>query len=335
MVARILDEISNNPPKEVKALLKLAGIVVQDDEYIKLVNEQLRKTPHFEKRKYFLEMRHFHTQDILFLMHACGDGSGINTATLMPLLRRLIDWGLVLDQSMFGGLALVDHMWNKDRIAQFLQLNILDNVLLGPSYIARKYSRSVPAVYVCKDGNEYTGTGFLTTTNTSGKKFVIVSAKHNIDSEEKIEFVGFNEIDGCTYTPISGKWILHPKLDLALIEVKCERNPPPIFPIGTPLVLSRTITLGYPSIATTDSSYMLAHGGELNAIVNTYHGEDRLIISNFVSPGNSGGPVLDEAGLCLGVVVNSFETQHQGGTEKANSAIPARHVLDFISPFCN
>ena len=106
----------------------------------------------------------------------------------------------------------------------------------------------------------------------------------------------------------------------------------PIFPVGTGRVLSRTITLGYPRIATTDAPYLLAHGGELNAVVSNYHGEKRLIISNVVAPGNSGGPVLDEAGLCVGMVVNAFETAHEGGVSVANAAIPSGAILDFIGP---
>jgi S1-C subfamily serine protease len=268
------------------------------------------------------------------LLHACGDGKGTGMAALMPLLRRLIEWGLVVDHSMFGSHAFVSHCWNRARISLFVNLQIVDNVILGPSYVARKYRGSLPAVYVRKGGNEHTGTGFLATDKFDGEKSVIVTAKHNVDPGEDITFVGLSEPEGNIFKPANSNWILHPDLDLALLEVECDGVAPPIFPIGSPSVLTRTITLGYPGIATTDSSYLLAHGGELNAIVNTYYGEDRLIISNVVAPGNSGGPVLDEAGLCLGIVVNSFETQHEGGTEKASSAIPAKHILDFIGPYC-
>ncbi|MBB4010268.1 S1 family peptidase [Allorhizobium taibaishanense] len=335
MVARVLDEIGTNPPKEIRALIKLLGLAAQPDPYRDFINENSSRLPNFEARKSLLEGGYFQPQDFLHLLHACGDGEGTSTSALMPLLRRLIEWGLVVDQSMFGSHAFVNYSWSQPRIALFVTLRVVDNVLLGPSYVARKYRGSVPAVYVRRGEDEYTGTGFLATNRGDGLKCVIVTAKHNVDPEEGITFVGLNKPEGSTFNPISGNWILHPKLDLALLEVEYNNTIAPIFPIGNPSVLTRTITLGYPAIATTDSSYLLAHGGELNAIVNTYHGEDRLIISNVVAPGNSGGPVLDEAGLCLGVVVNSFETQHEGGVEKANSAIPAKHVLDFIGPYCS
>jgi hypothetical protein len=97
------------------------------------------------------------------------------------------------------------------------------------------------------------------------------------------------------------------------MPVSCSESAVPIYPVGRGGVLTRTITLGYPRIATTDAPYLLAHGGELNAVVSNYYGEERLIISNAVAPGNSGGPVLDEAVLCIGMVINAFETTHDGG----------------------
>ncbi|MBD8686489.1 MULTISPECIES: S1 family peptidase [unclassified Rhizobium] len=335
MVARLLDEIGANPPKDCGALMKLLELAAQPDSYREFVNRNSSGLPNFEARKSLLEMGHFQSQDFLHLLYACGDGEGISSAVVMPLLRRLIEWGLVVDHTMFGSHAYVNYSWEQGRIGVFNDLRVVDNILFGASYVARKYRSSVPAVYVRRGEDEYTGTGFLVTNRVDRRKCVIVTAKHNVDPEDGITFIGLNEPNGSTFNPVSGNWILHPKLDLALLEVECNDAIAPIFPVGYPLVLTRTITLGYPRIATTDSSYLLAHSGELNAIVNTYHGEDRLIISNVVAPGNSGGPVLDEAGLCLGVIVNSFETQHEGGVEKANSAIPAKHVLEFIGPYCS
>lgn len=334
MVSRLLDEVGVNPPKEIRALIKLLKVAAQEGPYREFVNANSAELSNFHNRKALLESGYFDTQDFLQLLHACGDGQGTSTLALMPLFRRLIEWGLIVDQSIFGARAFVSHKWNSGRIGLFVTLRIVDNVLLGPSYVARKYRASVPAVFVRKGDDQHTGTGFLATSRGNGKKSVLVTAKHNVDPQEGITWLGMNEPEGSVFKPTGGEWILHPALDLALLEVECDEAIAPIFPIGTPSVLTRTITLGYPGIATTDSSYLLAHGGELNAIVNTYHGEDRLIISNVVAPGNSGGPVLDEAGLCLGVVVNSFETRHEGGIEKANSAIPAKHVLDFIGPYC-
>lgn len=250
------------------------------------------------------------------------------------LLDRLIEWMLVRDVGILVPNGLIRYDWNKPRIALFNSLRILDNVLLGPTYVAEKYRQSVPAVFVQKDGCDYTGTGFLVTNRADAKQFVIATAKHNVDPAEGITFVGLSSPEGVSYTPLARDWTLHPELDMALMPVNSSHEAIPIYPVGEARVLSRTITLGYPRIATTDRPYLLAHGGELNAIVSNYYGEPRLIISNVVAPGNSGGPVLDEAGLCVGMVVASFETEHDSGVKStANTAIPSRAILDFIAPF--
>ena len=333
LLGNILDVMSANPPKEIQALIKLVNLVSQGDPYCELVNRTLGKQPNYEQRKKLLETGAFSKQDYMNLLHVCGDGLGTALWVIMPLFNRLLEWGIVVEYPFSDPRALVNYYWDKERVTLFVSLGIVDNVILGSSYVARKYHESVPAIYVRKQGDECTGTGFLAASPNNIRKRVIITAKHNIDPKEDIEFIGLSKVGEKALKPVNDTWILHPNLDLALLEVDCDNSIVPIFPLGNPSVLMRTISLGYPRIATTDASYLLVHGGELNAIVNTYHGEDRLIISNVVAPGNSGGPVLDEAGLCAGVVVNSFETQHQGGIEKSNSAIPAKHVLDFINNY--
>jgi hypothetical protein len=144
-------------------------------------------------------------------------------------------------------------------------------------------------------------------------------------------FDNYGSPDGVSYRALAQAWILHPSIDLAAMPVECSKGPIPIYPLGEARVLARTITLGYPRIATAADTYVLAHGGELNAVVTAFDKQDYLIISNVVAPGNSGGPVLDESGICVGMVVRSFETRHEGGVSSANAALPATAILNFIA----
>lgn len=333
MIGKLLDTIASNPPREIKALIELMGIAVQDEKYRQLVNKELAKFPDFQKRKALLESGLFSGADLVQLVHACGDGRGTGVQIVASMLNQLNEWMLVSDSGLLIPNGYVRYQWNKARIAQFNALRILDNVLLGPAYVAQKYRKSVPAVFVKKGGDEYTGTGFLATNRADAKKHVIVTAKHNVDPGEGITFTSLGSPQGVSYRPLAPDWCLHPKLDLAVMPVECSEAPIPIYPVAVARVLSRTIALGYPRIATADGPYLLAHGGELNAVVTNYYGEERLIISNVVAPGNSGGPVLDEAGLCVGMVVNAFETAHEGGVSTANAALPSSVILEFIAPF--
>lgn len=331
MILKLQDAIAENPPKEVSALIALMGLVLQDDKYRQMVNSELQSFPRFQERKALIENGFFSGLDLLQLLIACGAKSGANNTIVNSLIDRLTDWGLVSDIEIGLKNAHVRFKWNKAQIAQFITLKILDNVLLGPSYIAQKYRQSVPAIYVKKGEDEFTGTGFLTLNQSNTAKHAIVTAKHNVDPAEGITFSGFSSPNGVSYEPLTSEWILHPSLDLAAMPVKCSEAPVHIYSVGVARVLSRTITLGYPRIATTADTYLLAHGGELNAIVSDYHKQNYLIISNAVAPGNSGGPVLDEAGVCVGMVVRAFESEHEGGVSKANAALPASVILNFLS----
>jgi Trypsin-like peptidase domain len=332
MIGKLRDTLAANPPREIRALIKLMGTVILDDQYRALVNKELKIFPDFAKRRSLLEAGYFLGSDLVQLTHASGDGSGPTVHVVGSLLDQLIEWMLVLDAGVLVPNGLMRYQWNKVRIAQFIAMHILDNVLLGPTYVAQKYRQSVPPVFVKKGEDNYTGTGFLVTNRGDQQKFVVVTAKHNVDPADGITFVGFGTAEDVTYTRLADNWVLHPTLDIALMPVVCSETAVPIYPVGNATALSRTITLGYPRIATTNAPYLLTHGGEVNAVVSNYYGEPRLIISNIVAPGNSGGPVLDEAGLCVGMVVNAFETAHEGGVSVANAAILSAPILEFITP---
>lgn len=238
MIAKLIDEIASNPPREIMALINLLGVAVQDQPYRDLVNNELAQFPNFDARKNLLEAGHFDGQDFMQLLFATGGGKGTTVHIVMPLLNRLIEWGLVLDHAVFGGNAFVRYMWNRQRIAMFITLRIADNVMLGPSFVARKYRPSVPAIFVEKGGDKFTGTGFVATSRGDAKKYVIVTAKHNVDPANGITFLGFSEPDGAKYTSGAADWALHPNLDIAIMPVTCDEPPAPIFPVGSPVVLS-------------------------------------------------------------------------------------------------
>lgn len=332
MIQTIVDEMAANPPPEFRTLIELLKVVVDHSSYNDLLRRALGDRPDYDKLRALREHGMFRSEDFVMLLHTAGNGEGTTLFRLPSLLKRLLDWGLIHDNGGLG--AHFAYFWQRDRIRAFLEWDIVDNILLGPAFIAQKYRASVPAVFVEKEGDKSIGTCFAVKGQRNAKAYVLVTAKHCVNPEDGITFEGLSEPQGAIYVPTRDAWVLHPELDLALLPVECEQAPPSIFLFGTPTILSKTVTLGYPRIARTDGPYLLAHGGELNAVVNTYHGEERLIISNVAAPGNSGGPVLDEAGLCVGIVVDAFETKHQGGTDKVSSAIPAAQIFRFVDPYC-
>ena len=335
VIKKIFDRNDAGFRREFQSLVNFLKNVVSEGEYRALAQKVLGVFPDFEKKKTSLHMGLFSGSDFLQLMQSFSGGHGIRLTVASEMLEKLKKWELVFDNDLAFSNGKIRYQWNKEKIKKFLEWDIIDNVILGSSYFVKKYEYSVPPVLVEKEGNKFTGTGFLCSLFDGTDNYYIITAKHNVDLNEGLDFKSFGPAGDELYKVLSSEWITHPKLDLATMPVECTGNPVPICLFGEAFVLSPTVSLGYPRIATADDSYVLASGGEINAIIRTYYDEQRLIISNSVQPGNSGGPVLDEAGLCLGVVVNAFEAHHEGGISKSNSAIPSSEVYKFIKNIVN
>ncbi|MCF2522400.1 serine protease [Bradyrhizobium sp. G127] len=320
-----------SPPQELRALIQLLSVVFDKAEYEKLVRAQLGKSGDFSSREALLLNGFFASHDLWQLLMGCGCSGGVNTTTVSAFLKKIEEWGLVAKLDLPN--ARAPYQWNTKMVALFGRLGIIDNIVLGPVYIAQKYRQSVPSILVFKDGKERIGTGFVV---GKGEKFFVVTAKHNVDPSDGIEFLRIGDADDVKYEPVGSSWTLDAIRDIAAIEVRIGKTPATQSPVtisllGRAHLLARTVTLGYPLISSTDQAYLLAHGGELNAIVTSYLDKQQyLLISNRVAPGNSGGPVLDEAGLCIGMVVRALEGEYEGGVSKANAAIPSNELRAFI-----
>lgn len=332
MIKKLKDFIAEDKPEEVRAFINLLEKISDEDNYKLLLCEHSKIFPKSNEQKQLLELGYFSGTDLIQLIHIISNGAGVNVPVVNALLNQAIDWLLVSDHGLSFPNAIVRYRWNNQQVKLYKNLHIIDNIILGSTYITQKYRQSVPAIFVRKGDDQYTGTSFLTANWENPQKKIVVTAKHNVDPDGGVTFFEIKSLHGVSYTPQDLNWTLHPQLDVAYMPVTCSDTVTPIFLTSRASALTRTITLGYPRIATTDGPYLLAHSGELNAIVSSYDGSQHLIISNIVSPGNSGGPVLDEAGLCIGMVTNSFETRHEGGISTASAAVPSSAMLDFITP---
>jgi hypothetical protein len=330
MAPKLSDLIAVLRPKEATSLIRLMEHVLDKEGYASLVEQQLSNTPRYNERKQLLEAGHFSGSDLATLMLATGCASGVSLSILGPLIARLIDWNLAGDTDLLVPTGLTRYHWNAKLIRQFKDFGILDNILLGPSYIVQKYQRTVPAILVTRGGDIHTGTGFLVSCKHG---LVIVTAKHNVDHDKAIKFDGFHTDGDQIYRAEKEQWMLHGTQDIAFMPVSVEPTAS-VVPLSlSPLVttLAKTITLGYPKIARSNGPYLLAHGGEINAIVATYTAETRLIISQMVAPGNSGGPVLDESGMCVGMVVEALEAKYdQDRIIATNAALLASQIVAFL-----
>ena len=95
-------------------------------------------------------------------------------------------------------------------------------------------------------------------------------------------------------------------------------------------VFDDVYTLGFPKVPGSQS-ILLGHRGEVNAITDHYLQRCRLlVISNLVSPGSSGGPVLDRYGRCVGMTVDWLEGEWAGEKARFSAALPAREIMETL-----
>jgi hypothetical protein len=124
--------------------------------------------------------------------------------------------------------------------------------------------------------------------------------------------------------------------DLAILQVSLRNiTALPIASSETVQVLDTVTVLGYP-LPTELGTALSASDGKVNAIRDGRNGGTQLFqIDANVNPGNSGGPLLNNHGEVVGIIVakiNSLEYAKENGTipERINFAIPINEAQDLL-----
>ena len=189
---------------------------------------------------------------------------------------------------------------------------------LSPNAI---YERAESAVVGIQAGNA-SGTGFV--IDAQGH---VVTNEHVVDTAENVE-ISFAE--GGTE---QGRVIAtDPSTDLAVIEVDLSgHNVTPlqldasadvevgdsVYAIGNPFGLERSLTAGI--VSAVDRAIEAPNGFTINDAIQT---------DAPVNQGNSGGPLLDDAGNVIGVV--SQIASQSGGNVGIGYAVPSDTVRDVV-----
>lgn len=185
-----------------------------------------------------------------------------------------------------------------------------DFLIEGFQLIQKSFSNSVLKVVVQNRNNDFgIGTCFALIED------LIVTARHCIENFKKVSII---DSQGNVILP---KEIIVPKdenIDLAVI--KPAGNPfgnIKQFIFGEPEILDEILTMGYPPLATFDA-VQINETANINSILKNSKGKivarelkyrestDYLILNARVKGGNSGGPVINQYGTVVGLIVQQL-----------------------------
>jgi len=222
----------------------------------------------------------------------------------------------------------------------------------------RKYSGSIIYIAVTDDsGEQNIGTGFHVGDG------LFVTARHVVENKEIIEIattansvhISENDDENSKYTVEPRKLnicegpFFHPDRNVDVAIFKVENHDLFMSSIQlsdlrktlmkeTDYILNNVLVLGYPPVPITIYPALISTKAEINSMISLrnssyYH----FIISSLARGGFSGGPVLDEEGILLGIVTESLvknEVPSELGymnilcTDAINSCINKYYKLD-------
>lgn len=294
-----------------------------DSLYKEIKKATFEKNQRDVKKLKQLRFDYFDTDDFAWFVTQTGrfgqDGSKIDVHHLDTVFEELAKYQIFKKPgSIFGGEQI--YTLNYDNIPQeFINNDLIINIIMGWQFTVNRYSKSVVKIEHISGGNTSIGTGFL-----FENQFKIVTNAHCVENADTINLYDLND----NIIPIK-KISKSPKYDLAIIDLEQELHADPITPSSSIEMLEEVVTIGYPSIPLTKSAYQVIHKGEINSMVEDYFGQDYIVFSAKTSSGNSGSPMINQAGQVLGVVAcDLFEKEefYEKGKLPYYGAVPIEHL---------
>jgi hypothetical protein len=236
------------------------------------------------------------------------------------------------------GSPFVDHQMDEQELLTHLRDHTFLNLFRLPAHLLHTYSHAVAAVDVVKGDDPARGTAFV--VNNKGRR-VLVTCRHNVDPAAGVKNVSI--ISAAGYPLTVGEMVMSDDYDIAIAPLECQLEGPSFVLSSDGDVFEEVFTLGYPRVPRAEAK-LVGHRGEINGRAHLYvENCPILLISNLVSPGNSGGPVLLRSGRCVGMITSWLEEKtlvagQRDGANQSNefermrfsAAIPADHLQKVI-----
>jgi S1-C subfamily serine protease len=172
------------------------------------------------------------------------------------------------------------------------------------------YSEVSPSI-VTLDVENAAGKHFIGTAFLAGGDHIAVTAWHVVHDARRVE-ARFSDNQRVIATGLVSK---DEKLDLALLQLDAGPRPRITLAATTPRIGSRVYLVGSPR----GLDFSISEG--LISQIRTLDGVRYYQLSCPISPGDSGGPVLNDCGEAIGVV-----SWRKADAENVGFAIPSREV---------